>query len=123
MPTRKSVEPDANCITTADGGCAGGLSAGKERCMHDELDAPPTKRPCDWDRELVEKIAEAIEKDYMTSEPLVLPEARTAKVINDLLSERKALRAKVKRLEDKCRRLAQSQIRTVRSVEEFNTDD
>lgn len=28
-------EPDANCITTADGGCVGGLMTGKEPCMHD----------------------------------------------------------------------------------------
>ena len=30
-----AVEPDANCITTPDGGCVGGLAAGNEPCMHD----------------------------------------------------------------------------------------
>lgn len=31
-------EPDANCITTPDGGCIGGTLAGKPPCMHDVRD-------------------------------------------------------------------------------------
>jgi hypothetical protein len=33
--TYERVAPDENCITTADGGCIGGLAANKPRCMHD----------------------------------------------------------------------------------------
>jgi len=31
----KADPPDANCVTTADGGCIGGLSAGMAPCLHD----------------------------------------------------------------------------------------
>lgn len=34
------VKPDANCITTPDGGCVGGINAGMQPCMHDEPTEP-----------------------------------------------------------------------------------